>query len=71
MSRTRMKGSLARRECRAGFFEVSLQLRDPSKWSLAVLGGFFREENIIVLEERSIMEMPSVMWRVTIRQDAL
>ena len=32
--------SLARRESRADFPEVSLQLLDPSKWRLAAYGGF-------------------------------
>ena len=41
--------SLARKECRADFPEVSLQLLDTSKWKLAAHGGFFREENITVL----------------------
>ena len=34
---------------------MSLQLLDPSGWKLAAYGGFFREENIIVLEARSIL----------------
>ena len=46
--------SLARRESRADFPEVSLQLLDPSEWKLAAYGGFFREENVI-LEARSIL----------------
>ena len=36
--------SLARRESRADFSEVSLQLLDPSESKLAACGGFFREE---------------------------
>ena len=47
--------SLARRESRADFPEVSLQLLDRSEWKLAANGGFFREENIMVLEARSIL----------------
>ena len=46
--------SFARRESRADFPEVSVQLLDPSEWKLTAYGGFFREENIIVLEARSI-----------------
>ena len=49
------EGSLPRRECRADFPEVSLQLLDPSKWRLAAYDCFFREENIIILEARSIL----------------
>ena len=40
---------------RAGFLEVSLQIWDPSEWRLAAYGGFFREENHIILEARSIL----------------
>ena len=40
--------SLARRESRADFPEVSLQLVDPSERKLALYGGFCREENVIV-----------------------
>ena len=35
--------SLAQRESRAAFSEVSLQLLDPSAWELVANGGFFRE----------------------------
>ena len=52
--RTR-KRCLARKESRADFPEVSLHLLDPSEWKLAAYGGFFREENIIILEARSIL----------------
>ena len=34
---------------------VSLQLLDPSAWRMAADGGVLREENVIVLEARSIM----------------
>ena len=47
--------SLARRESRADFPEVSLQLLDPSEWRLAAYCVFCREENIIVFEARSIL----------------
>ena len=47
--------SLTRRESRADFLEASLQLGDPSEWKLAALGGYFREENTIILEARSIL----------------
>ena len=47
--------SLARRESRSDFPEVSLQLLDPSEWKMAAFGGFFREENITILEARSIL----------------
>ena len=47
--------SLARVESRADFPEVSLQLLDSSEWRLAACGGFFREENITVLEAPSIL----------------
>ena len=47
--------SLARRESRADFPEVSVQLLDPSEWKLTAYGGSFREENIGVLEARSIL----------------
>ena len=47
--------SLARKECRSDFPEVWLQLLDPSEWKLAAYCGFFREENIIILEARSIL----------------
>ena len=46
---------LARRESRADFPEVSFQLLDPSAWKMAAYGGFFRGDNIIVLEARSIL----------------
>ena len=36
--------------------EVSLQFLDPSEWTLAACGGFFREENVI-LEARSILHV--------------
>ena len=49
------EASVARRESRADFSELSLHLLDLSKWILAACGGFFREENIIVLEARSIL----------------
>ena len=39
---------LVRRESRADFPEVSLQLLHPSEWKLAAFGGFVREEIIIV-----------------------
>ena len=42
-------------ESRADFREVSLQLLDPTEWKLVAYGGFVREENIIVLEARSIL----------------
>ena len=35
--------------------EVTFQLLDPSEWKLAAYGGFFREENMKVLEARSLM----------------
>ena len=47
--------SRARKESRADFLEVSLRLLYHSKWRLAAYGGFSREENIIVLEARSIL----------------
>ena len=47
--------SLARRESRADFPEASVQLLDPSEGRLAAHGGFLREENIEVLEARSIL----------------
>ena len=47
--------SLAQGESRADFPEVSLQLLDPPEWKLTACGGFFREENITVLEARSIL----------------
>ena len=47
--------SRARRESRPEFPEVSLQLLDPSEWKLAAFGGFFREENIIIIEVLSIL----------------
>ena len=33
--RTRVRGSLAQKECRADFLEVAMQLEDPSEWRLA------------------------------------
>ena len=45
--------SLAQTQTCADFFEVSLQLLIPYEWKLVADGGFFREENIIVLEARS------------------
>ena len=33
----------------ADFLGVSLQLFYPSEWKLAAYGGFFREENFIVI----------------------
>ena len=47
--------TLARWESRADFPEVSSQLLDPLEWGLAAYGSFFREENIVVLEARSIL----------------
>ena len=47
--------ALALRESRADFPEVSFQLLDPSEWKLAAYGGSFREENIEVLDARSIL----------------
>ena len=47
--------SLPQKECHADFPAVSLQFLDPSQWKLAAYGGFFREENILVLEGRSIL----------------
>ena len=38
--------SIARRECRADFPIVSLQLLDPLEWKLAVCGGFIRGEAV-------------------------
>ena len=61
--------SLARRESRADFPDMSLQLLDPSEWSLGACGGLFREENIIALEARSILYAVR-MQRVVIRRDA-
>ena len=46
--------SLVQRECRADFPEESSQLLDPSEWRLGAYSGFFREENIIVLEACSV-----------------
>ena len=40
--------SLARRASRSDFLEVSLQLLDPSEWTLVAHGGFLREENVKV-----------------------
>ena len=34
---------------------MSSQIRDPWAWKLAANGGFWRDEDIIVLEERSIL----------------
>ena len=52
--RTKMR-CLLPRQSRADFPSVSLQLVDPSEWKLAAYGGFWREENVIVLEARSIL----------------
>ena len=41
--------SLARRESRADFPEVSMQLLDPLERKLTAYDGFFREESLIVL----------------------
>ena len=49
------KFQVSRKECRADFPGVSLQLLDPSKWRLAAYGGFCREESIKLLEARSIL----------------
>ena len=57
------------RESRVDFPEVSLQLLDPSKWMLAACGAVFREENIRVLEARSIL-CASGVRRVIFRLDA-
>ena len=46
--------SLARRDSRADFPEVSVQLLDPSQWKLTACDSFFREEHIVVLEPLSI-----------------
>ena len=51
----RMRRRLPRRESRANFLEVWLQLLDPSAWKLAAYRGIPREENILVLETRSIL----------------
>ena len=59
---------LARRDCRADFSEVSLQLLDPSEWKLAAFGGFLREDNII-LEARSIC-MLIALQKIVVRWDA-
>ena len=40
--------SLARRESRADFPGVSLQMLDFSEWTVAAYGCYFREDNIIV-----------------------
>ena len=47
--------SLAPRESCADSLEVSLQPVNPSEWRLAAYGGFLRDENIIVVEARSIL----------------
>ena len=47
--------SLSRRESRADFPAVLLQLLDPSEWTLAACGGFTRDENITGLAARSIL----------------
>ena len=47
--------SLAQRESRADFPEMSLQLLDPSAWELVACGASFREENNIILEAHSIL----------------
>ena len=47
--------SLARRKSRADFPEVSLPHLGPSEWKKVAYGGFSREENIIILEARSIL----------------
>ena len=47
--------SLARRESRADFLEVSLQLLGSLGVEIGGLRWFFREENIIILEARSIL----------------
>ena len=49
-------------ESRADFPEVSLQLLDASAWELVVYGGFFREENIIILQARSILCAVRCAW---------
>ena len=48
---------LARRESHADSPEVSVHLLDPSERRLAAYGGFVREENIIILEARSILNV--------------
>ena len=50
---TRMRCPLPER--RVDFPEVSLQLLDPSEWMLAACGAVFREENITLLDARSIL----------------
>ena len=47
--------SLALKESRADFPEVSLQHLDPSEWKLAAYGAFFRDEGIMILEARCIL----------------
>ena len=47
--------SVALKEIRADFREVSLQLLGPSEWKLAAYGAFFREENITTLDVRSTL----------------
>ena len=45
----------ALKESRADFLQVSLQLLDPSEWTLAAYRAFFRDEGIIILEARSLL----------------
>ena len=47
--------SIAKRENCADLPEVSLQLADSTEWTMAAYDGFCREENIRVLEARSIL----------------
>ena len=53
--RTRMRCRLPERRVARTSLGCRLQFLDPSEWRLAAYGGFFREENIIVLEARSIL----------------
>ena len=62
-------GGLGWEEGRKCVCVSSLHLLDPSEWTLAAYGGFFREENIIVLEARPSCT-PSGMRRVGIHRDA-
>ena len=47
--------SVTRRERRADFLEVSLELLVPATWKLVAPGGFFEDENLLILEVRSLL----------------
>ena len=48
----------------------SLRRTDPTEWKLVAYDGFFREENIVVLESTFHSCVPSSMRKVILRRGA-